>query len=540
MHPAVKLLQETPTGFTVGGYGVIWGGKDLASEHFDREATDFWFDRLTQTPMVLYQHGLDGKVKRTVVGRVTTKTEDDIGLWIEAQIDANKQYVDAIRKLVKKGVLGWSSGAVSHLVDKDASGKILSWPVAEWSLTPTPCEPRTLGAAEIRSLVEVEPALKAVLPVKAEQTTEERNALDDGDFAYIDSDGGRHLPVNDEAHVRNAMARFSETHFESEEKKKAAARKILARARKYDIEISPDSAVSEAAKFYHLLMATWYPLAKALMEGSDSAGGFATDGDGDEDGGAAPTGQEHPHEAMAHEHTHANGLTHSHPHHHGDGSVDHDSEAHSHEAPIEKGPTSTTMAGKALDDYEGSFEDLREDLTRLINANPFASGYNSVVATYADHAIVCCYEPDGDECYLRVDFVVGDDGEPKITGSSEVEQAWVPSKEPMKGFGPLTLDAGDAMRRARSLVTSTQGLYARRVKEGRVLSAANRKLIGDAADAMAKAVDALRALLDASEAARTEAAKAAFLGSDEAKALDQAILDMFATALEDVNAFIPQ
>ena len=43
-------------------------------------------------------------------------------------------------------VLGWSSGAASHLVERQNVGKsamITFWQLAEASLTPTPAEPRT-------------------------------------------------------------------------------------------------------------------------------------------------------------------------------------------------------------------------------------------------------------------------------------------------------------------------------------------------------------------------------------------------------------
>ena len=59
----------------------------------------------------------------------------------------------------------------------------------------------------------------------AELTTEKRDRLRDSSFAYIDKDGERHLPINDESHVRNAISRFDQTDFEDTEAKHAAARK---------------------------------------------------------------------------------------------------------------------------------------------------------------------------------------------------------------------------------------------------------------------------------------------------------------------------
>ena len=71
----------------------------------------------------------------------------------------------------------------------------------------------------------------------AELTTAKRDRLSDGSFAYIDEDGERHLPINDEAHVRNAIARFDQTAFEDVSAKQAAARKIRRR---------PDATISRS------------------------------------------------------------------------------------------------------------------------------------------------------------------------------------------------------------------------------------------------------------------------------------------------------
>jgi HK97 family phage prohead protease len=160
---ALKITSDNGSSFMVAGYAVVFGGQDVVGDSFTAK-TDFWFDRLTHTPPVLYQHGRDDLIKRAVVGRVVAKRIDDIGLWIEAQITASKQYADAIRELVQKGVLGWSSGSVPHLVQRTKSAmpgvaEITSWPIVEVSLTPTPAEPRTIGVKELKALAERDPWL---------------------------------------------------------------------------------------------------------------------------------------------------------------------------------------------------------------------------------------------------------------------------------------------------------------------------------------------------------------------------------------------
>ena len=49
----------------------------------------------------------------------------------------------------------------------------------------------------------------------SELDTSDRDRLRDSQFAYVDKQGEGHLPINDASHVRNAVARFNQTEFES-------------------------------------------------------------------------------------------------------------------------------------------------------------------------------------------------------------------------------------------------------------------------------------------------------------------------------------
>src|SRR5204863_4333585 len=62
-----------------------------------------------------------------------------------------------------------------------------------------------------------------------------RASLPDSAFAYIDSRGRRRLPINDEAHVRNALARFERVAFEDDAARERARRRLLNAAKKYRI-----------------------------------------------------------------------------------------------------------------------------------------------------------------------------------------------------------------------------------------------------------------------------------------------------------------
>lgn len=162
MIHAVKALGETDTHYLVGGYGVVWGGKDLTGDTFTKD-TDLWLDKLSPTPPLMYHHGLDATIKRVVLGNVVTTKADDTGLWVESQIVKAQQYAKGVIALVNKGMLGYSIGSAKHLVEK-MGGILKAWPMVELSLSPTPCEPRTLGVRALRSIAEYEPAVKAYLP----------------------------------------------------------------------------------------------------------------------------------------------------------------------------------------------------------------------------------------------------------------------------------------------------------------------------------------------------------------------------------------
>ena len=78
-----------------------------------------------------------------------------------------------------------------------------------------------------------------------ELDSEDRDRLRSSQFAYVDSEGGEHLPINDESHVRNAIARFNQTDFESGTAKEEARQKILRAADRYGIEVDEDSNVKQ-------------------------------------------------------------------------------------------------------------------------------------------------------------------------------------------------------------------------------------------------------------------------------------------------------
>ena len=139
---AVKALGEGK----VGGYLVRWGGSgdvDLTGDYFTKE-TDLGISEGDRLP-VYFEHGYDPVIKSRRLGRGQIERFDDIGVWFEAQLELRDEYERKIYELAEAGKLGWSSQAGGSLVAKEAGlggTQILTWPLAEATLTKSPAEYR--------------------------------------------------------------------------------------------------------------------------------------------------------------------------------------------------------------------------------------------------------------------------------------------------------------------------------------------------------------------------------------------------------------
>lgn len=142
----------------VGGYMMLWGNennKDLDGEFFTPKTEELTtiFEAMGKLPY-LYNHATDKQVKSAVVGYIDVLKPDETGLWYEAQLDQNNQYVAAIQKLVAQRALGTSSGTLPGARKVAKNGEILRWATVEGSATPTPADPRQVferPVAEIKS-----------------------------------------------------------------------------------------------------------------------------------------------------------------------------------------------------------------------------------------------------------------------------------------------------------------------------------------------------------------------------------------------------
>jgi HK97 family phage major capsid protein len=127
------------TGWRVLGvpFGGPIDGRDLDGEAFTPE-TDIWL-KVGDKVNLTYYHGFDpdtiGKKQKipALIGRATYVGADERGHWFEPVLDIEEPLA---QRLMKADIteLRASSGAINHLVRKDAGGLISVWPVGELAL----------------------------------------------------------------------------------------------------------------------------------------------------------------------------------------------------------------------------------------------------------------------------------------------------------------------------------------------------------------------------------------------------------------------
>jgi len=139
------------------GRAVRWGSPgdvDLIGDYF--HAKTYYGEVEGNTYPIYYQHGFDGTLKNLQIGTAKLNIDEE-GLWLEGQLEIREEYLSRneaeeaqkwlrpIYKLLDGGVLGLSTGALSHLASGRFMGKSFQWDqwiIGEISLTPNPAEPR--------------------------------------------------------------------------------------------------------------------------------------------------------------------------------------------------------------------------------------------------------------------------------------------------------------------------------------------------------------------------------------------------------------
>jgi hypothetical protein len=180
MNNSVKFVDGSNTRLKVlaipfGGLEEL-DGKDLDNEFFSK-STNLCSDWYPVSRPLLYEHGLRPGTDVAPVGKVDSSSAvtDEVGVWVEAELDRQGEYFEHIRRLVEQKRMFASSGAMSHLVRRGKNGHIDRWPWVELSLTPIPANP----------LATVEPA-QAKAHYKAAGITPPPTIDDDDTRSYSD------------------------------------------------------------------------------------------------------------------------------------------------------------------------------------------------------------------------------------------------------------------------------------------------------------------------------------------------------------------
>lgn len=260
---ALDLKAVDAQGRTLEGYAAVFGNLDRTGDIIDAKA----FDRtLAANPDV--QVFVGHKADTLPVGEAFDLKPDGHGLFTRVKVyktAAGDELLEVARQRMASGKsLGMSIGyrTVKERFDSKTKARhLLDVDLVEFSYLASPAlaaNPQAMvtamksNTAEVPSLEEMQRLLSAsydaMRELKATLDAAARDRLDDSDFAFVDSDGDGHLPIQDEGHVRAALSRFNQTHFPDPATKKRAARKVLAAARRHGIDVADDSAVAEAAK----------------------------------------------------------------------------------------------------------------------------------------------------------------------------------------------------------------------------------------------------------------------------------------------------
>lgn len=164
----------------VGGYLVLFSGPDdpdLQGDYFTK-STDFK-TRTGREMDILYRHGVHPVIKSRTLGSAEVEI-DEVGVFLHGELELRDNYERAIYKLAELGKLGWSSGALGHLVKRAPKKKafeVETWALGEASLTPTPVEPRT-SAFPIKSLGDEEIDLEAFVKSMDQQEYDQQFSID--------------------------------------------------------------------------------------------------------------------------------------------------------------------------------------------------------------------------------------------------------------------------------------------------------------------------------------------------------------------------
>lgn len=173
-------IKAIGDGNAVGGYAILFGSADTPdmSQYRDyfTKSTDFWIERFGWPRPMTYHHGMDRDTRDDpIVGTWTKARVDDVGIWLEGQLDQAHKYHGAIKELIRRGFLKLSSDSAPQWVVRarqpNGTNEVKRWPLLTASPTVTPAEPRLSGIS-FKALLD-ELGVEEVVPPSVEVKAEE-------------------------------------------------------------------------------------------------------------------------------------------------------------------------------------------------------------------------------------------------------------------------------------------------------------------------------------------------------------------------------
>ncbi len=131
----------------------VWG----SPTHRDSYGT--WFDRANPPDLaldflpvpLLYEHGMDGKKRKDIIGSLDRVFFDEIGIAGEGTLDPSKPYFPDLISDIRRKKLKTSSATANHIADFDEDGRFVRWYLSELSLTESPAESKMPIVTLVRS-----------------------------------------------------------------------------------------------------------------------------------------------------------------------------------------------------------------------------------------------------------------------------------------------------------------------------------------------------------------------------------------------------
>ena len=177
---AVKSLN----GINEPDYAIVYNGKDLTSDYFDKDTEYGFAGAKTKRVPILFHHAqpLETEYEKRYqekkpIGEAELEVTDDGVLIRDAILYNRAKYEEYLSQL------GWSTGAASHAVDREERGGktyIKQWLLSELSVTPMSAEPRLKNVVALKSLVtSSDEDVTQVTEAQAEQDKPERAVVPD-------------------------------------------------------------------------------------------------------------------------------------------------------------------------------------------------------------------------------------------------------------------------------------------------------------------------------------------------------------------------